>query len=159
MNRRLVLLLLLSAVALNRGAYTMLELSRYWRACQLAESADLKAHAGQRAAAIALYRRCLEEYPDMLSVYQELAELYMEGGEWQKALDCVEAAVRRCPREHSSLAIVHRQRAVCLWRAGRCDDCRQALSLALHYDPGEPLARQLLDHLDKKRDRDASFSL
>jgi Flp pilus assembly protein TadD len=57
----------------------------------------VQAEAGQRAEAIATYTQLSQEYPELPEPYNNLAVLYAQGNEYDKAREALEGAVRANP--------------------------------------------------------------
>jgi Flp pilus assembly protein TadD len=70
----------------------------------------IEADTGKRAEAIATYTQLTQEYPELPEPYNNLAVLYAQGGEYDKARESLEGAVRANPNyatAHENLGDVY----------------------------------------------------
>ena len=70
----------------------------------------IQAESGQRDAAIATYTQLTQEYPELPEPYNNLAVLYAQQNEYDKARDALEGAVRANPQyavAHENLGDVY----------------------------------------------------
>lgn len=114
-------------------------------------------HQGQRAAAVALYRKILASHPDHAETLHRLGAAAMQGGKLKDAVRLIERAIRLNDTVHS----FHADLGSTLLQLGKNNDaarsCRTALSLnhrdsVAHFSLGRALHR-----LQKLPEAEASY--
>ena len=148
--RKKALLIALLAVAIPLCANAFADYLRFRQAMGLRTTADQLQHEGKFTEALLVLHRARQAYPDFLDIYQEMAEIHIERKEWNQAYQAVDEAVRRCPTDPESLAVVYRQRGFCLARWGKLELAAADLRTSLQHDPEEDLSKRLLTQVESR---------
>ena len=148
MNKKL-LLLGFTLVAIPRlRSYN--DYRRFSLACDLRKRADELDHRLQSKEALAVLIQARDAYPDFLDTYQEMAEIPIEQSRWDEAYAAVDEAVRRCPKNPESLAVVYRQRGFCLARWGKLAESAADRRVALSHDGDDGFSQHLLEKVEAR---------